>query len=108
MWQTFAPLPTARHGLTAQVIEDRLFVSGDGPTPFLSVSDANEFFSLKASGDVDCNGLTNAVDAALILQFVASLIQELPCPQNADMDGDGTVYAIDAVLVLQLTAGLLA
>ena len=33
-------------------------------------------------GDVDCNGEVNSEDASLILQFVTSVIDELPCEQN--------------------------
>jgi len=33
-----------------------------------------------ASGDVNQNGAVNAVDAALVLQFVAGLIPSLPPP----------------------------
>jgi len=33
-------------------------------------------------GDVDCNGQVNSEDAALILQFVTNVIDELPCTEN--------------------------
>ena len=58
-------------------------------------------------GDVDCNGVVNAIDAAFILQFIAGLIDELPCPENADANQDGSVNTIDAALILQFSAGLL-
>ena len=58
-------------------------------------------------GDVDCNGEINAIDAAFILQFVAGLIDELPCPENADVNEDGSTDTIDAALILQFSAGLL-
>ena len=58
-------------------------------------------------GDVNCDGVVNAIDAAFILQFVAGLIDELPCPENADVNQDGSVNTIDAALILQFGAGLL-
>ena len=57
-------------------------------------------------GDVDCSGSVNAIDAALILQFVAGLLGSLPCPDGADTNGDGSVNSIDAALILQFSAGL--
>ena len=33
-------------------------------------------------GDVDCNGEVTSEDASLILQFVTSVIEELPCQEN--------------------------
>jgi len=33
-------------------------------------------------GDVDCNGELNSEDASLILQYVTSVIDSLPCEQN--------------------------
>jgi hypothetical protein len=62
---------------------------------------------LPSAGDVSCDGRVNSVDAALILQGVAGLIQTLPCMAQADVNGDGDVDAIDAALILQFEAGLL-
>lgn len=58
-------------------------------------------------GDVNCDGVVDSVDAALILQFVAGLTSPLPCQGRADVNGDGTISSIDAALVLQAVAGLL-
>ena len=33
-------------------------------------------------GDVDCNGEVNSEDASLILQYVTSVIDSLPCNEN--------------------------
>jgi CSLREA domain-containing protein len=58
-------------------------------------------------GDVDGNLSINSIDAALVLQYSAGLIQTLTVPQRADVNEDGDINAIDAALILQHTAGLL-
>jgi hypothetical protein len=58
-------------------------------------------------GDVNCDGVVNAIDAQLVLQYVAQLIASLACLENADVDGDGAVSPIDAALILQMEAGLI-
>jgi hypothetical protein len=59
------------------------------------------------NGDADCNRTVNAIDVALILQYVARFASSLPCQRAADVNGDGRIDSIDAALVLQYTAGLL-
>ena len=59
-----------------------------------------------SSGDVDCDGRVGGIDAALVLQYRAGLIDTLPCRDNADMNGDGVVNVIDCALMLQYAAGL--
>lgn len=58
-------------------------------------------------GDANCNGSVNAIDAALILQISAGLLNVLSCEDNADANGNGTVDSIDAALVLQFVASLI-
>ena len=59
-------------------------------------------------GDVSCDGVINPVDAALILQFAAGLIDAMPCGGSADVNEDGRTDPIDASLILQFAAGLIA
>lgn len=40
-------MPTSRHGLAAVSVDSRIFVTGGGPEPGLSVSDLNEIYSVK-------------------------------------------------------------
>ena len=58
-------------------------------------------------GDVSCDGLVNAVDAALVLQFVAALVSDLDCLGAADVNADGFANAVDASLILQFSAALI-
>jgi hypothetical protein len=57
------------------------------------------------TGDANCDGTVNPVDAALILQFGGGLAPSLPCQENADVNGDGQVNSIDDALILQYVAG---
>lgn len=58
-------------------------------------------------GDVNCDGQINSIDAALVLQFAAGLLDVLPCSGAADVNSDDRVNAIDSALILQMVAGLL-
>jgi hypothetical protein len=53
------------------------------------------------AGDADCSGAIDSVDAALVLQYEAALIDPLLCAAYADVNRDGLVNSIDAVLILQ-------
>ena len=59
------------------------------------------------AGDVDCDGVVNSIDAALILQVTAGLLGTLQCPGSADVSEDGNVDSVDAALILQFAARLL-
>lgn len=59
-------------------------------------------------GDSNCNGTVNSIDAALVLQKDAGLLNTIPCANLADANQNGSVNAIDATLILQYDAGFLA
>ena len=58
-------------------------------------------------GDVNCDGEVNSIDAALVLQLSAALIDSVPCPENGDLNGDGAIDSMDAALILQREAGII-
>ena len=58
-------------------------------------------------GDANCDGAVNTIDAALILQLTAQLVDAVSCPESADINGDGVTDVLDAALILQMDAGLL-
>lgn len=59
------------------------------------------------AGDANCDGDATAVDAALILQLSAGIVDSLECEDAADVNGDGAGNSIDAALVLQFAAGII-
>ena len=63
--------------------------------------------SAAGDGDVNCDGETNSIDAALVLQYTAALIDTLDCALGADVNMDGFIESIDAALILQFEAGFL-
>ncbi len=57
-------------------------------------------------GDANCDGNVDSVDAAVILQASAGLIDATPCPDVADVNFDYEVNSLDAAIVLQMVAAL--
>ncbi|MBI4570386.1 MAG: hypothetical protein HY723_00415, partial [Chloroflexi bacterium] len=58
-----------------------------------------------ANGDVNKDGRTNSIDATIVLQHSAGLIDSINA--NADVNQDGRVTSVDATLILQFDAGLI-
>jgi alpha-tubulin suppressor-like RCC1 family protein len=61
---------------------------------------------LSRRGDADCSATIDSIDASLMLQQTARLLEGLPCP-NATVAPGQTISALDALAVLQYSAGLL-
>jgi len=59
------------------------------------------------TGDVNCSGRVNAIDAQLILQKEAWLVNRIQCEEAGDVNGDDLLNAVDAALILQFDAGLI-
>ena len=72
----------------------------------LGASPASSSLPPRLEGDANCDKVTNSIDAALILQVDAGLIDTVPCRSSADVIRDGAINSLDAVLILQITAGL--
>ena len=58
-------------------------------------------------GDVNDDASITSVDALLVLQYVANLLEALANLGNADVNADGNIDSVDAALILQYVAGLL-
>jgi Dockerin type I domain len=56
---------------------------------------------------VNDDGRVNSIDALLVLQFDAELLNNLANAPSGDVNGNGRINAIDASLILQFVAGLL-
>ena len=83
-----------------------LRVLEEQPGPTATPSPGPSPTPARLTGDVNGDGVVNAIDAALLLQENAGLIASVPHPENGDVNGDGERNAIDAALVLQADAGL--
>jgi len=59
-------------------------------------------------GDVNGDGVANAIDATLILQLSIGVIGSFASGSTGDVNNDGTTNAIDATLILQVAAGQLS
>ena len=74
------------------------------PTPTMTPTPLS---LLILTGDANCSGTVDSIDAALILQASAQLVDSVRCPLNADVNASGTIDSVDAAIVLQAVAGLL-
>jgi hypothetical protein len=63
----------------------------------------------KACGDVNDDGNVNSIDATILLQLKAGLIEpeDVANLDSGDVNNDGDITSVDAALVLQLEAGLI-
>ena len=59
------------------------------------------------AGDADCDASLQSLDALLILQFDASLVDSIPCGDASDMNEDCVLDSLDAALILKVVASLI-
>ncbi len=64
--------------------------------------------SVQPAGDANCDGFVSSLDAVIVLQIDAGLLDRAPCHIQADASFDGVVNSLDAAIILQREAGLLA
>jgi hypothetical protein len=78
------------------------------PTPSRTPTPTATPTPVPLAGDANCQGDVNAIDATVVLQFSAGLLNSLPCRENADANANGVVDPVDAALILQFTAGIIS
>jgi parallel beta-helix repeat protein len=103
--------------------ENNWWGSNSGPTHSanpggtgVKVTDAVDYMPFKndgpnepVAGDVSQNGLVQAYDASLILQYLVSAIPLTPMQQMVgDVSGNGSLSALDASYILQYSVGLIS
>ncbi|MCH8993373.1 MAG: S8 family serine peptidase [Chloroflexi bacterium] len=98
---TETPTPTATPTPTDTATPTATATPTDTPTPTPTPTPPCVL------GDVNLDSAVTSVDALFIVQFAASLLSSLPCPEGADINNNGTVDVIDAALILQFVAGFL-
>ena len=93
---------------TAVLASAVLAAGGVAPSPLAIANGPGDVSSSgSVSGDVNCSGGVDAIDAALVLQYTAGLTGSLPCLGSGDVNANGSVDAVDAALILQFVAGLI-
>ena len=105
---TPTPTPTATATPTPTITPTATPTATRTPTPSPN-STATRTASptpVPVPGDVTCDNRLDPVDALLLLQLLAAVLNALPCPWNADVNLDGSVDAVDVLLILQIQAGL--
>ncbi len=63
---------------------------------------------VQPAGDANCDGVVSSLDAVIVLQVDAGLLDRAPCHIQADASFDGIVNSLDAAIILQREAGLVA
>ena len=80
---------------------------GNNALDRLAIAQRDLYAQPLVAGDVNCGGGVNSIDALLVLQLDAELLDALACEEHADVNADGDVNSLDALLILQYVAGLI-
>jgi hypothetical protein len=99
------PLSLGGQGISEVQPWDTCGVNHAYEDPSIGFARCDEVAAVAPPGDANCSGAVTAIDAALVLQLVAAMFDDV-CAE-ADADLDGTVDAVDAALVLQYVARLI-
>ena len=98
-------IPTAT--LTETTLPSETPTPTSTPTPSPTPTPTPTPTPLPLRGDANCDLRVNAIDATVLLQYSAGLLQTLCDAQAADANANGRVDPVDAALVLQLSAGVI-
>lgn len=98
---TNTPMPTSTPTMT------RTPTATATDTPMATVTNTPAPTPEGPIGDANCSDTVDAIDPAIMLQFLAGFINEVPCPLLADANSDAVIDAVDVALILQFIAGLI-
>jgi len=103
-FETELPVPIGRLAAGTYSVDVSFSVCGGAACDEIGIGSN---FDVVPVGDANCSSAVDSIDANIVLQSTAQLIDNAPCVSAADADRDGVVESIDATLILQYTAGLL-
>lgn len=93
-----------------------LYIAGEKNTLYKFVKELDCVIAANGNGDVNLDGVTNLIDAMMIIRFSSYLIEagdcgnlnppEELCLAQADMNCDGKVTIGDALLITQCNVGI--
>lgn len=104
--------PESFHGLIDEVVLFNRVLTGDEIAALAQdgnndqVADFWQGAPLPLYGDVNCDGVVDAVDVQQVAEVDSGLRPSVNCHVNADVNCDGEVTLADALLIAQIANGL--